>query len=128
MTFLLDTHVLIWWLLADRRLSKAARQLVRDPGHRILVSSASAWEISTKHRLGKLTGVDPLVADVAGFVRRAGFEELAITIAHAERAGSFPQSHRDPFDRVLAAQSEHEDATLVTADPAFKAFGTRVVW
>ena len=128
MTFLLDTHVLIWWLVADRRLSRKARELVRDPGHRVLVSSASAWEISTKHRLGKLTGVDALVADVAGWVARAGFEELPITIAHTQRAGALPQTHRDPFDRVLAAQSERESAPLITADPAFEAFGTRLVW
>jgi len=126
--YLLDTHVLIWWLLADRRLSRKARNLVSNPGHRILVSSASAWEIATKHRLGKLTGVDALVADVTGWVSRAGFEELAITMAHAQRAGAFPQDHRDPFDRVLAAQSECEATPLVTADRAFEAFGTRVVW
>jgi len=126
--FLLDTHVLIWWLVSDRRLSRTAQDLVRDPGHRIFVSSASAWEIATKHRLGKLTGVDALAADVTGWIMRAGFEELPITIAHAQRAGAFPQAHRDPFDRVLAAQSERENAPLVTRDRAFKAFGTRVVW
>jgi PIN domain nuclease of toxin-antitoxin system len=128
MTFLLDTHVLIWWLLADRRLSRKARELVGDPSNRILISSASAWEIATKHRLGKLTGVDALVRDMAGWVERAGFEELPITIVHAQRAGAFPQTHRDPFDRMLVAQSEREDAPIVTSDSAFEAFGARMIW
>jgi PIN domain nuclease of toxin-antitoxin system len=128
MTYLLDTHALIFWLIGDSRLSRPARAIVADPGNRILVSSASAWEITTKHRIGKLTGVDPLVADVAAWVARAGFTELPITMAHAQRAGAFPQRHRDPFDRMLAAQSEIEQLPLVTSDRAFRLFGVRVVW
>jgi PIN domain nuclease of toxin-antitoxin system len=127
-TLLLDTHVLIWWLVADRRLSKTARAVISDRENRIMVSSASAWEIATKHRLGKLTGVDPLARDVGEWVTRAGFHELTITIAHAHRAGNFPQAHRDPFDRMLAAQSELEAFPLVTSDEAFVPFGARVLW
>jgi PIN domain nuclease of toxin-antitoxin system len=127
-TVLLDTHVLIWWLLADRRLSKAARAIVRDPANRILVSSASAWEIATKHRLGKLRGVDVLVQDVARWVAQARFVELPITMTHAQRAGSFPHEHRDPFDRMLAAQSEGEAVPIVSNDTVFATFGVRVVW
>ena len=120
--------MLIWWLVADRRLSKTVRSLLREPTNRILVSSASEWEIATKHRLGKLTGVDALARDVAGWVARAGFAELPITIEHAQRAGNFSQPHRDPFDRMLAAQSELEGLPLVTSDKAFAAFGARLVW
>ena len=127
-TYLLDTHALIWWLLADPRLSKAARGVVSDPSNRIAVSSASAWEIATKHRLGKLAGVDLLARDVAKWVARAGFVDLPITIKHAQRAGGFPQRHRDPFDRMLAAQSELEGFPLITSDKAFGPFGARVVW
>lgn len=128
MRYLLDTHVLIWWLLADRRLTKRAKALIADPQSVILVSSASAWEITTKHRIGKLDGVDALVRDVAEWVGRASFVALPISIAHAQRAGSYAQDHRDPFDRMLAAQGELEDVPLVTGDKALKAFGTRTVW
>jgi PIN domain nuclease of toxin-antitoxin system len=127
-TYLLDTHALLWWLFADRRLSPVARRVLADPGHRILVSSASAWEIATKHRIGKLRGVDVLVTDIAGWVSRSRFEELPVTIAHAQRAGGWRQPHRDPFDRVLAAQSEIEKVPLVSSDPCFVPFGVAVIW
>ena len=128
MTLLLDTHALLWWLFDDRRLSATARRLLGDPANRVLVSSASAWEIVTKYRLGKLEGVDVLVSDVAAWVRRAGFEELPITIAHAQRAGSWQLRHRDPFDRMLAAQSATEDVPLVTSDEELRPFGVNVIW
>lgn len=128
MRFLLDTHVLLWWLYDDPRLSETAREIVADGDNEILVSSASAWEISTKHRLGKLPGAGPLARDIAGWVERAGFRELTVTLAHAQRAGSWPQAHRDPFDRMLAAQSAIEDLPLLSRDPALTAFGVRLVW
>src|SRR5688572_23254435 len=128
MTYLVDTHVLIWWLLNDKRLSKTARALLADPHHRIFVSSASAWEIATKYRLGKLDGVDVLVRDIDGWVTRAGFVELPITIQHAQRAGGWVQKHRDPFDRMLAAQSELDAVPLISSDAAFRTFGIRTVW
>jgi PIN domain nuclease of toxin-antitoxin system len=128
MRFLLDTHTLLWWLFDDPALSANAREIIADSENVILVSSASAWEIATKHRLGRLAAASELVRDVAGWVKRAGFTEMSITIPHAQRAGSWVQSHRDPFDRMLAAQSAVEDVALVTRDPAFAAFGIRVVW
>lgn len=128
MKYLLDTHALIWWLTNDRRLSRTARAVIGDPVNRISVSSASAWEISTKHRIGKLEGVDALARDVAGWVGKARFEELPITFAHAERAGGWLQEHRDPFDRMLAAQSELEGLPLVTSDAALRGFGIQLVW
>jgi PIN domain nuclease of toxin-antitoxin system len=126
--FLLDTHALLWWMFDDPQLSESARGILADPSNEILVSSATAWEIATKHRLGKLRGVEPLVIDMAGWVRRAGFFELAVSIPHAQKAGSWPHAHRDPFDRMLAAQSALEDVPLLTQDPALKSFGVRVVW
>jgi PIN domain nuclease of toxin-antitoxin system len=128
MTYLLDTHALLFWLFNDRRLSAPARGMIADPSNRIVVSSASAWEIATKHRLGKLPGADALVSDIAGWVQKAGFAELPVTIAHAQRAGSWESGHRDPFDRMLAAQSATEGIPLVTSDPALAAFGVTVVW
>lgn len=126
--FLLDTHVLLWWLFDDPQLSLRPREIISDPASEILVSSATAWEIATKFRLGKLSGVEPLVTDMAAWVRQAGFAELAVRIPHAQKAGSWPHAHRDPFDRMLAAQSVLEDLPLLTRDPALKAFGIRLIW
>lgn len=128
MRFLLDTHALLWWLYDDPRLPKRVREIVGDSANEILVSSASAWEISTKHRLGKLPSALELVRDISGWVHRAGFLELPVTIPHAQRAGSWPQSHRDPFDRMLAAQSALEELALISKDPQLEDFGIRLVW
>lgn len=127
-TYLLDTHVLLWWLFHDRHLSATATKLIANPENRIEVSSASAWEIATKHRLGKLDGVEALCQDFPGWLAKAGFDALPISIAHAQRAGSWEHAHRDPFDRMLAAQSELEDIPLVTSDRALRTFGVTVVW
>lgn len=128
MSHLLDTHALLWWLFDDRRLSRRARGIIRDPATRVLVSSASAWEIATKHRLGKLASAGPLVSDFGGFMVKAGFSELTVTWAHAVRAGTWDVAHRDPFDRMLAAQTSLDRLTLLTADPVFDDFGISAVW
>ncbi len=128
MRFLLDTHVLLWWLFDDPKLSLTARDLIVEPDHLILISAASAWEISTKHRLGKLPAAEELLQDFEGWVRRAGFQELTVTLEHGRLAGGFPQDHRDPFDRMLAAQSLLEHLPLVTRDPALKSFDIEVLW
>ena len=128
MRFLLDTHALLWWLFDDPRLSSTTRDIVGDGANDILVSSASAWEICTKHRLGRLPAASELARDVAGWVERARFTELPIRFAHAQRAGSWPQAHRDPFDRMLAAQAALEELPLISRDPALSAFGIRLIW
>lgn len=126
--FLLDTHALLWWLFDDPRLSGTARGIISDPENEILVSSASAWEVATKYRLGRLDSASVLVNDFAGWVRRAGFVELPIRFEHAQRAGLFPQPHRDPFDRMLGAQSVIEEVPLIGLDRAVDPFGVRRVW
>lgn len=128
MRILLDTHALLWWLYDDNRLSQAARSLVSDNLHQIYVSSVSAWEIATKHRLGRLRGVEPLVTDMSAWIGRAGFREMSLSVPHAHRAGSWQVAHRDPFDRMLAAQSTLEDLPLMSRDPAFEEFGIRLIW
>lgn len=128
MTFLLDTHALLFWIFNDKRLSRRARSIIAEPRHRILVSAASAWEITTKHRLGKLDGASELVNDLSQWVSRAGFSELPITVAHGQRAGSWAVDHRDPFDRMLAAQSALEGVPLVTRDPELGRFPIERVW
>jgi len=100
---LLDTHALLCWFAGDNHLSMAVKTLLELPSTQVLVSAASAWEISTKHRLGRLPGAGPLATDFVGCVRGQGFAELPITWADAQRAGSLPGKHRDPFDRMLAA-------------------------
>ena len=128
MRLLLDTHALLWWLFDDPHLPENPRQLLADPDNEILVSSASAWEICTKHRIGTLPAAARLVRDLAGWVNRAGFSELPVTIRHAQRAGNWPQRHRDPFDRMLAAQSVLEDLPLVSRDKVLKTFGAQLIW
>lgn len=128
MRVLLDTHALLWWLFDDPRLSQAVRGTLMDPSTPVFVSAASAWEISTKHRLGKLASADVLVQDLPGWIAKAGFTPLPITLAHAQRAGSWPQPHRDPFDRMLAAQSVMEELTLASRDDALRSFGATLLW
>ena len=125
---LLDTHAFLWWATDDGRLSGAASRAIADPGNEVLVSAASAWEIAAKHRLGKLDGVPSVVERFAELVAADGFRPLAIDQRHALRAGSWQAQHRDPFDRMLAAQSEIERVPLVTRDPAFTQFGTQTFW
>ncbi len=128
MRCLLDTHALLWWLFDDPRLSSTVRGILGDPDNEIHVSSASACEIATKHRLGRLPSAKVLVQDIGGWVRRAGFREAPITIADAQRAGSWPQPHRDPFDRMLAAQSANGSLPLVSLDQELRAFGVTLIW
>jgi PIN domain nuclease of toxin-antitoxin system len=117
---LLDTHALLWWLDGDRRLSLKARRAIARESNSILVSAVSAWEITTKARLGRLRG--------AACVTSQGFLPLDITILHAQRAGRLPGAHRDPFDRMLIAQSQLEDVAIVSDHEAFDAFDVRRFW
>lgn len=128
MTLLLDTHTLLWWLFNSQELSGRARVLLADPSRRILVSSASAWEIATKFRLGKLPHAEPLVRDFGGWLERARLEELAISAAHSIRAGTLAGAHRDPFDRMLAAQALAECVPVLGCDEAITALGASQVW
>lgn len=128
MRLLLDTHTLLWWLTGDASLSATARRLIGRPGHLILVSAASAWEIGTKVRLGKLPGAEELAADFAGCLARERFEPLAITAEHGIRAGLLPGPHRDPFDRMLAAQSQVDNLPIVSNDAAFDSLNVRRFW
>jgi PIN domain nuclease of toxin-antitoxin system len=125
---LLDTHALLWWLDGDRRLSLKARRAIASESNSILVSAVSAWEITTKARLGKLPGATDVAADVAACVASQGFLPLDITMLHAQRSGRLPGAHRDPFDRMLIAQSQIEDVALVSDDEAFDTFDVRRFW
>ena len=126
--YLLDTHTLLWWLFDDPKLSNAARQAIADPEHRIWVSAASAWEIATKARLGKLPEAGDVPVRLDHYLRKARFSELAVAISHGLRAGALPGSHRDPFDRMLMAQSLATGYPIITVDPVFSEYGVPVVW
>ena len=128
MRLLLDTHAFLWWLLGHRRLSGPARRVIEDDSNDVLVSAASAWEITTRHRLGKLPGTGALARDVAGAIAGQGFEELGITVHDAERAGRLAGSHRDPFDRMLIAQALAHDLSVVSVDAVFDRYGVNRVW
>lgn len=125
---LLDTHALLWWLLDSPELSNTARQAIAAPEQRVLVSAASAWELSTKLRLGKLPEAADIVANLVAYLRKQRFEVLAVGVDHALAAGRLPGPHRDPFDRMLMAQAQIERADVVTVDPVFSDYGLAVVW
>ncbi len=129
MTLLLDTHVLLWALGAPQRIPADLRARVADRSTALLVSAASAFEIATKHRLGRLPEASALVHDFDRIIARFGAEALPITARHAITAGAMEWSHRDPFDRMLAAQAMCDGVELVTADPVFAAVpGLVVTW
>lgn len=128
MKYLLDTHALLWWWTNDPQLSLTARELIGDERNIILVSAASAWEIATKHRLGKLSIAADAIQRFHELVQLDGFQHLPISYLHALSAGNWPSEHRDPFDRMLAAQSHLETAVLVSRDPAFRSLGVDTVW
>ena len=124
----MDTHAFLWWLAGDPRLPEAARKVIGDPDNDVLVSAASAWEITTRHRLGRLPGANVVAGDVMAAIEDHGFQPLAITVAHAERAGRLPGSHGDPFDRMLIAQALAHDLPLVSNESLFDRYGVRRIW
>jgi PIN domain nuclease of toxin-antitoxin system len=125
---LLDTHALLWWLAGHRSMSHRARSEIEDDQAEVFVSAASALEITTKHRLGKLPEAALVARDVAAAVASQRFVELAISVRHGQLAGTLRGSHADPFDRMLMAQAMLEDLTLVSNDKAFDAYAIKRLW
>jgi PIN domain nuclease of toxin-antitoxin system len=111
---LLDTHALLWWL-ADEGLTDQARNAIADPANIVMVSAASAWEISIKKALGKLSAPNDLERQIDA----SGFTALPISVTHGVAAGQLPRHHDDPFDRMLIAQAFAEGLTIVTHDKRF---------
>ncbi len=128
MNLLLDTHALIWWLAGDDALGAEARALIADENNQVFVSAASAMEISTKHRLGKLPDAGLLATNLAEFLSDQGFVEMPISIAHAALAGNLQITHKDPFDRFLIAQSLVENCPLASNEALFDSFGVNRIW
>jgi len=129
---LLDTHALLFALYEPERLSKSAVALIADGDNQLYVSSASAWEIATKHRLGKLDfpylDVRALLLQYGEHLKDLGALDLPVTSPHAILAGSFEAAHKDPFDRILAAQARLESLGIISKDRALDAFGVRRLW
>ena len=128
MRALLDTHALLWWFSDDPALTRPVRKIIGDMKNTVVVSAASAWEIATKVRLGKLPTGAGLAADFSGYIEREHFQLLAISVEHALRAGLLPGSHRDPFDRMLIAQAQAENLPILSKEVIFDAFGLRRIW
>lgn len=129
MRLLLDTHALLWWAFADPKLSRRARAAIDDDvANEVFVSAVSAWEIATKYRIGKLPDAGAIADDVSQAVAAEGFNELPLSMRHAQRAGSLGGQHRDPFDRMLIAQAMIDDLTLVSNERLFDAYAVNRLW
>ncbi len=128
MRLLLDTHALIWFFAGDARLPMNARTRIEDPSATVLVSAVSAIEVTLKHRLGKLPQAGPLALAFEEVIERYGFVGLPISVAHAESAGRLAIPHKDPFDRILIAQSLLDGLPLVSNERGFDAFGVARLW
>ena len=127
-SLLLDTHALLWWLVEPEKLSPIAQTAINDPTATVFVSAASGWEMAAKVRLGKLPGAEGLLQDLPSLLHQQGFQPLPVQLHHGIRAGGYPHPHRDPFDRLLAAQAELEGLQLVSVDPALASFPCRMLW
>jgi PIN domain nuclease of toxin-antitoxin system len=125
---LLDTHAVVWWWLDDPRLTATARAAIASVDNIVCVSAVTAWELATKNRLGKWPAVERIIDDFPSLLRRSRFAPLSISVAHARLAGALAGPHRDPFDRMLAAQSREEKATMVSRDAVSRDFGVDVIW
>ena len=128
MRLLLDTHTFIWWFAGNARLSAPARQAIADENNDVLISAASAWEISTKYRARRLPDAEGLAEDITGHIANENFEGLPITVEDAARAGALPGPLRDPFDRLLIAQALGRNLVLISIETLFDQYGVRRIW
>lgn len=128
MRLLLDTHALIWWLADDQALSRNAYEAIAKRANLVFVSAATAWEIATKHRIGKLPVLGWKIGELGRVLSREAFVDLPVSLTHGELAGSLAGDHRDPFDRMLMAQALTEELTLVSNERLFDGFGVSRLW
>jgi PIN domain nuclease of toxin-antitoxin system len=125
---LLDTHAMVWWWLDDPRLPASARGMIASTANTVFVSAVSAWVVATRNRLGQWPGAEKIVAEFPVLLRRSRSAPLSISIEHACAAGRLDGAHRDPFDRMLIAQSWEENAAMVSRDAVFHDYGVGVIW
>ena len=125
MRLLLDTHAVLWWVMDDPRLSRPARAAISEPENELFASAATAYEIVYKQGRGRL---HPLPDSLSRQLQREGIVALPITLDHALAAAALPGPHRDPWDRIMIAQAQSEDLTIVTVDSAFRDYAVPVLW
>jgi PIN domain nuclease of toxin-antitoxin system len=123
-----DTQAFLWWIAGDPVLSQPSVTAIGDTSNRVVVSAASAWEIATKVRIGKLPGAATIATDLASVIEAQGFVPLSITLAHAQAAGALPGPHKDPFDRMLTAQAMLDRMILVSNEQRFDSYGVTRLW
>ncbi len=128
MRCLLDTHALLWTFNDSPSLSAKARKVIEDGTNEVLVSAASAWEIATKFRLGKLPTAEDLIHSFDHYLAQLNFDSLAISLQHAIRAGGLPGNHRDPFDRMLISQAQMENLPIISNDRIFDEYHVQRIW
>lgn len=128
MRALLDTHVLLWWLVDDTRISEKARRVLANSGSEIYFSAASSWELSINVALGRLELPAPPRTLIPKVLREQSIQSLDVTHAHALAVADLPPHHRDPFDRMLVAQARLEKLAIVSGDPMILRYGTKIVW
>jgi PIN domain nuclease of toxin-antitoxin system len=125
---LLDTHTLLWWFFDLDRLGTSALAALKDGSKEIIVSAVSAMEVTTKFRLGKLGGAERLATNFLQEIQTERFTELPISVEHSVMAGSLSIDHKDPFDRLLIAQSRIENFPLLSNEEKFDSFGIHRIW
>ncbi len=128
MHLLLDTHALIWWMTENPSLPESVRRLMVDKRNTVVVSAASAWEMATKVRLGRLPAASDITRNFSQYLAQSGFESLPVSAEHGIRAGLLPGPQRDPFDRMLIAQAQAENLTIVSNELSFDSYGIRRAW
>ena len=128
MNLLLDTHVFLWWIADDTRLSPRARDIIGDGQNALFLSAASGWEIAIKARLGKLTLPTPVVSFVPTQMAKNGIQALPVLLSHALHESTLPSRHRDPFDRMIVAQSQMERLPVLTGDPLIAQYAVETLW
>jgi PIN domain nuclease of toxin-antitoxin system len=127
MRIIIDTHIYFWWVTGDRRLPPEVRGLLDGGSAGVLMSAVVPWELATKSRLGKWPSARRVLDEIEQLLGAGQMTALPITTLHAKIAGLFPANHRDPFDRLLAAQARCENAPLVTVDSAFGGFDVELI-
>ncbi len=128
MKLLLDTHVFLWTIAADRRLSGTASRLILDQGNELFLSTASVWEVFLKAQIGKLPLPKPVGAFVKTQLAENFIRSLPLTLEHVLKLERLPMHHRDPFDRILIAQAIAESVPIVTADRQFARYDVETIW
>lgn len=125
---LLDTHALLWWLLDSPELSANVKTAISEAQRRVVVSTASSWELAIKHNQGKLPFAADILKHLPRYLRKERFEILPMRLDHTLAAGALPGPHRDPFDRMLIAQAQIEKLQLVTRDAVFQSYSVDTFW